>query len=45
MLAWLDADTARFSPEFESCCKLAEQHSVPLKAVYEAAQQAYRPQG
>ena len=45
MLAWLDADTARFSPEFESCRKLAEQHNVPLKAVYEAAQQAYRPQG
>jgi len=42
MLAWLDATSARFSPEFESCRKIAEQHGVPLKAVYEAAQQAYR---
>jgi len=44
MLAWLDSDTTRFSPEFESCRKLADEHDVPLKAVYEAAQQAYRPQ-
>lgn len=43
VLAWLDADTARFSPEYESCRKLADEHNVPLKAVYEAAQQAYRP--
>ena len=41
----LDADTARFSPEFESCKKLAAEHKVPLKVVYEAAQQAYRPSG
>ena len=45
VLAWLDADTARFSPEYESCRKLADEHNVPLKAVYEAAQQAYRARG
>jgi uncharacterized protein (TIGR00299 family) protein len=43
MVAWLNADTTRFSPEFESCRRLAEQHGVALKAVYEAAQAAYRP--
>ncbi|MEX0977900.1 MAG: nickel pincer cofactor biosynthesis protein LarC [Pirellulales bacterium] len=45
MLAWLDAHTARFSPEYESCRTIAEQHKLPLKTVYEAAQQAYRPKG
>ena len=42
MLAWLDATTTRFSPEYESCRQAAEQHNVPLKAVYEAAQRAFR---
>jgi uncharacterized protein (TIGR00299 family) protein len=45
MLAWLDANTARFSPEYESCRKVAQKHNLPLKTVYEAAQQAYRPRG
>ena len=30
-----------FSPEFEACRKVAEQHNVPLKDVYEAAQKAF----
>jgi uncharacterized protein (DUF111 family) len=42
MLAWLDDGTARFSPEYESCRQAAEKQRVPLKAVYEAAQAAYR---
>ena len=45
VLAWPDANSARFSPEFESCRRVAEQHGVPLQAVYEAAQAAYRPKG
>ena len=45
MLAWLDANTARFSPEYESCRTVAEKHGVPLKSVYDAAQQAYHPKG
>ncbi len=45
MLAWLDANSARFSPEFEACRRVADQHGLPLQAVYEAAQKAYRPQG
>ena len=34
VLAWLDAHTDRFSPEFESCRRVADEHGVPLKAVY-----------
>ena len=45
MLAWLDASSARFSPEYESCRQVAERHNVPLRAVYEAAQKAYQPRG
>lgn len=41
MLAWVDAQTARFSPEYEACRQLAQQHRVPLQAVYEAAQAAH----
>jgi pyridinium-3,5-bisthiocarboxylic acid mononucleotide nickel chelatase len=41
-VGWL-RDEARFSPEFESCRQIAEQHKVPLRAVYEAAQQAFDP--
>jgi hypothetical protein len=42
MLAWLNGEP-HFSPEFESCRRLAEQHGLALKAVYEAARQAFRP--
>jgi hypothetical protein len=45
MLAWLDADTARFSPEYESCRQVAAKNRLPLHVVYEAAQAAYRPKG
>jgi hypothetical protein len=41
IVAWVDADSARFSPEFESCRRVAEERGVPLAAVYEAAQKAY----
>ena len=41
-VAWLADGSPRFSPEYESCRRVAEQHGVPLRAVYEAAQQAYR---
>jgi pyridinium-3,5-bisthiocarboxylic acid mononucleotide nickel chelatase len=34
-------DARRFSPEYESCRQIAEQHHVPLRAVYEAAQTAW----
>ena len=35
-----DTDLVQLAPEYESCRVLAEQHGIPLKAVYEAAYQA-----
>jgi uncharacterized protein (TIGR00299 family) protein len=43
MLAWFGSDPPKFSPEFESCQQIAQQHGVPLKDVYAAAQKAYSP--
>ena len=43
VVAWLDARQARFSPEYESCRKMADAQSVPLREIYEAAQRAFRP--
>ncbi len=43
VVAWLDAKSARFSPEFESCRRLADAQGLPLKTVYDAAQSAFRP--
>jgi pyridinium-3,5-bisthiocarboxylic acid mononucleotide nickel chelatase len=40
-LAQLGDGTLSFSPEFESCRRIAEQHQVPLKDVYEAAQAGF----
>jgi uncharacterized protein (TIGR00299 family) protein len=40
-LAWIAGSPPSFSPEFESCRKVAEQQNVPLKDVYEAAQKAF----
>jgi len=42
MLAWL-AGEVHFSPEFESCRRVAEERQMPLRTVYEAAQKAFRP--
>lgn len=43
-LGWIAGQTPSFSPEFESCQRVAAERGVPLKAVYEAAQQAYAKQ-
>jgi hypothetical protein len=42
-VGWLADGAARFAPEFESCRQIAAAHGVPLRAVYEAAQQAFDP--
>jgi len=34
----------RFAPEFESCRRVASEHGVPLRVVYEAAQKAFDPE-
>ena len=39
-LGKLDGKVVQAAPEFESCRVLAEKSSVPIKAVYEAAQRA-----
>ena len=40
MISWIE-DSPSFSPEFESCRRLADEQGLPLKTVYEAAQQAW----
>ncbi len=42
-LAHLDGQPSRFSPEFEDCRRIAEQHGLPLQSVIDTAQAAYRP--
>ena len=36
-IGWLDGKVVQRAPEYESCRKLADEHNVPLQAVYEAA--------
>ena len=40
-LGWIEGQAPSFSPEFESCQRLAAEKDVPLKAVYEAAHKAF----
>ena len=40
-LGWIAGESPSFSPEYEACRQLAEQRGVPLREVYEAAQQAF----
>ncbi|HEV7225748.1 MAG TPA: nickel pincer cofactor biosynthesis protein LarC, partial [Pirellulales bacterium] len=40
-LGWIAGQPPSFSPEFESCSRAATERGVPLKDVYEAAQQAF----
>lgn len=40
-LGWQAGSEPRFAPEFESCRQIAEARSIPLRAVYEAAQRAF----
>ena len=40
-LAVLSDGSTSFSPEFESCKRIAEQHGAPLKDVYEGAMRAF----
>jgi uncharacterized protein (DUF111 family) len=41
-LATLDDGSTSFSPEYESCRKVAETSNVPLKQIYEEARNAWR---
>jgi uncharacterized protein (TIGR00299 family) protein len=44
-LGWLEGRPPVFSPEFESCAKIARMTGVPLREVYEQAQRAYAEKG
>jgi uncharacterized protein (TIGR00299 family) protein len=41
-LAWRDGGAMIFSPEYDDCARVARQHKVPLREVYERAQRAYQ---
>ncbi|HVX59049.1 MAG TPA: LarC family nickel insertion protein, partial [Pirellulales bacterium] len=40
-LGWIAGQEPGFSPEFESCSRVANERGLPLKEVYEAAQKAF----
>jgi len=40
-LGWIAGQEPSFSPEFESCSRVASERGLPLKEVYEAAQKAF----
>ncbi|HVX11313.1 MAG TPA: nickel pincer cofactor biosynthesis protein LarC [Pirellulales bacterium] len=42
-LGWIAGQEPSFSPEYESCSRIARERDVPLKDVYEAAQRAWKP--
>jgi uncharacterized protein (TIGR00299 family) protein len=43
-LGWLEGRPPVFSPEYEDCARVARQHGVALREVYEQAQRAYDAQ-
>ena len=43
-IGWLSGESPRFSPEFESCRRVAAERSVPLREVYEMARAAFDPE-
>ncbi len=43
-IGWRHGEPAIFTPEFESCSRIAEQQGLTLRAVYRAAESAYQPQ-
>jgi len=44
-LGFVAGQEPSFSPEFESCSRVAAERGVPLKVVYEAAHKAFQPPG
>ena len=42
-IGWPSSESPRFAPEYESCRRIADEHKVPLRDVYEAAQKAFDP--
>ncbi len=42
-VGWLAGGPRGFAPEFEACRRIAAEHNVPLRAVYDAAHRAFDP--
>ena len=42
--ATLPGGSLRFSPEYDSCCEIADKNQVPLAEVMQAARQAFADQ-
>jgi uncharacterized protein (TIGR00299 family) protein len=42
-VGYLGATPRGFAPEFEDCRRIAAQHNVPLRTIYDAAQRAFDP--
>lgn len=40
-LAWIAGQPPAFSPEFDSCSRLAGEHNLPLRDVYETARRVF----
>ncbi|MGW8257370.1 MAG: nickel pincer cofactor biosynthesis protein LarC [Thermoguttaceae bacterium] len=43
-IAWYSGQTPSFTPEFESCRRIATAENLPLSDVYNAAQKAFEPE-
>jgi uncharacterized protein (TIGR00299 family) protein len=43
-LGWLEGRPPAFSPEYDDCARLAAEHGVALRTIYDAAHAAYRSQ-
>ncbi len=41
-IAVISEDSSSFSPEYESCRRIAEEKNIPLRDVYEAARKAFQ---
>ncbi len=40
-LGWISGERPSFSPEFESCSRIATDKAVPLRTIYDAARRAF----